>query len=370
MQDWKSSDLEQARRHAEDLCQELHEDQIEQLLSMEKFKAAASCNGETATINVKKLSGEARVEFFTMMEDMVMANRKKVSIPVAASKPVKAGPPTPVPKPATQTVVDEPVKVPENEAAHAPQHAAAPLPPAPVQKISEAAPAGPVDAPLPNAAPVEKTPEAAPAAPVDARLPKVGPVEKNSEAAPAAPLDAPLPKAAPVEKNSEAAPAAPDEERSQAPAPKVAPVQKNSNADLARLVEVKPSGHAGCSVADDPAVPATVPQPTMALQPAPDRTLELNGLQALMAAQKGREQQSLSLAQSAALTPATEKLDWSTHKKEGMRLKRLMEESSEGEKFPRMKKLFNEGSKEDSAQQMGGYYGINYIYIYILFFVQ
>ena len=90
MQDWKSSDLEQARRHAEDLCQELHEDQIEQLLSMEKFKAAASCNGETATINVKKLSGEARV---------VMANRKKVSIPVAASKPVKAGPPTPVPKP-------------------------------------------------------------------------------------------------------------------------------------------------------------------------------------------------------------------------------------------------------------------------------
>ena len=133
---------------------------------------------------------------------------------------------------------------------------------------------------------------------------------------------------------------------------------------------MKPSGHAGCSVADDPAVPATVPQPTMALQPAPDRTLELNGLQALMAAQKGREQQSLSLAQSAALTPATEKLDWSTHKKEGMRLKRLMEESSEGEKFPRMKKLFNEGSKEDSAQQMGGYYGINYIYIYILFFVQ
>ena len=242
-----------------------------QLLSMEKFKSAASCAGETGTIEVKKLSGDARVEFFTMVEDMVMANRKKVSIPgpvmapkpVAASEPVEAMPPAPVP---TETAVVEPAKVPESEAAH-----------------------GPLDAPLPKAA------------------------QENSEA----PLPAP---AAPVQKNSEAPPQA-------------VPVQKNSNADLARLAELKPVEPAAPSVAEDPskaAVPATLAPQSAALklQPAaPDRTLELNGLQALMAAQKGREQQRESLAHAATLTPATEKLDWTTHKKEGMGLKRLMEET-------------------------------------------
>ena len=97
--DWKSSDLDEGIRHAEYLCRELHEEQIMQLLSMEKFKAAASCKGETGTIEVKKLSGDARVEFFTMVEDMVI---KKVSIPgpvmarkpAAASEPVEAGPPS------------------------------------------------------------------------------------------------------------------------------------------------------------------------------------------------------------------------------------------------------------------------------------
>ena len=245
MQDWKSSDLEQGLQHAEELCQELHEEQIMQLLSMEKFKDAASCTGETATIVVKKLSEETRVEFFTMVEDMVMANRKKVSILLAASKPVKAGPPTAVPKPAAQTAMVEPAKVPQTESAVNPK--------------------------------------------------------------------APLPTAAPLQKNSEAAPAAPVQKTCEAPAPEVAPGQKNSNADLAMLAELKPSGPAAGSVA---------------MQPAPDRTLEMNGLQALMAAQKGREQQRLSLAQTAALTPATEKLDWGTHKKEGMRLKRLLEEIS------------------------------------------
>ena len=69
-----------------------------------------------------------------------------------------------------------------------------------------------------------------------------------------------------------------------------------------------------------------------------------------MTAQKKRDAAQLQQAASqprVVVTPATEKLDWSTHRKEGMRLKRLMEESSEGARFPHMQKLFNEGSKED-----------------------
>ena len=175
-----------------------------------------------------------------------------------------------------------------------------------------------------------------------------------------------------AQENSEAplpAPAAPVQKNSEAP-PQAVPVQKNSNADLARLAELKPVEPAAPSVAEDPskaAVPATLAPQSAALklQPAaPDRTLELNGLQALMAAQKGREQQRESLAHAATLTPATEKLDWTTHKKEGMRLKRLMEESTEGDKFPHMKKLFNEGSKEDSGGWMSVCHIITYMYIY------
>ena len=124
------------------------------------------------------------------------------------------------------------------------------------------------------------------------------------------------------------------------------PSFRRSDADLVMLAELKPVEPAAPSLPEDPpkpAVPATLaPQSTMALnlQPAaPDRTLELNGLQALMTAQKGREHQRLSLAHAATLTPATEKMDWTTHRKAGMRLKRLMEESSEGDKFPHMKNL-------------------------------
>ena len=44
---------------------------------------------------------------------------------------------------------------------------------------------------------------------------------------------------------------------------------------------------------------------------------------------------------------ALEKIDWTTHKKEGMRLKRLIEESCDGaQNFPYMAKMWA-GSKED-----------------------
>lgn len=43
------------------------------------------------------------------------------------------------------------------------------------------------------------------------------------------------------------------------------------------------------------------------------------------------------------------RIDWTTHKKEGVRLKRLMEESSEGASFPNMAKLWN-GTKEDGRE--------------------
>ena len=40
-------------------------------------------------------------------------------------------------------------------------------------------------------------------------------------------------------------------------------------------------------------------------------------------------------------------INWLTHKKEGMRLKRLMEESPDGKKFPHMQEMWN-GSTTDS----------------------
>jgi len=101
------------------------------------------------------------------------------------------------------------------------------------------------------------------------------------------------------------------------------------------------------SMAADPAASAGGP---------PDRTLELNGLQALMKNQKNREalQEQLALQNAEQFraqnpgpisinTPRVE-VNWSSHKREGMRLKRLMEESSEGNKFPHMQRLWNSGS--------------------------
>ncbi|CAL1164948.1 unnamed protein product [Cladocopium goreaui] len=89
----------------------------------------------------------------------------------------------------------------------------------------------------------------------------------------------------------------------------------------------------------------------------PDRTLELAGLQALMKNHETRLQiqnqnavaKAKQQAEGSPKGPAPTEVNWSSHKKEGMRLKRLMEESSEGAKFPHMQKLWG-GSAADRKQ--------------------
>ena len=129
--------------------------------------------------------------------------------------------------------------------------------------------------------------------------------------------------------------------------------------DDAKLDKAKPS-NAGSE--GDSALPAEVSQQSQppvfsTPQGPPDRTLELAGLQALMAQQKQREiEQHLSQQPPAGVATlpqpvnenGEERVDWTTHKKEGMRLKRLMEENAQGaSKFPHMAKMWS-GSKEDS----------------------
>ena len=87
-------------------------------------------------------------------------------------------------------------------------------------------------------------------------------------------------------------------------------------------------------------VPEVPPSATSVVPPTPtppqDRTLELAGLQALMEQQKLREH-----AEPLHVTTPKVEINWSSHKKEGMRLKRLMEESPDGSKFPHMKEMWN-----------------------------
>ncbi len=73
-----------------------------------------------------------------------------------------------------------------------------------------------------------------------------------------------------------------------------------------------------------------------------DRTLELAGLEALLK----QHDRSLAAPPTGANPPKSE-INWTTHKKDGMRLKRLMEESSEGQNFPHMKDMWK-GSAADT----------------------
>lgn len=68
-------------------------------------------------------------------------------------------------------------------------------------------------------------------------------------------------------------------------------------------------------------------------EPSNNRELELAGLEALVKQHQGI-QNSL-----AVNTPKVE-INWSTHRKEGMRLKRLMEESPNGSSFPHMVEMW------------------------------
>lgn len=75
----------------------------------------------------------------------------------------------------------------------------------------------------------------------------------------------------------------------------------------------------------------------LAAQP-PGRVLELRGLQALSDQHVAMQVQNKQVLED-------HKIKWTTHKNEGMRLKRLMEESGEGKKFPHMQRMFS-GTKE------------------------
>ena len=99
--------------------------------------------------------------------------------------------------------------------------------------------------------------------------------------------------------------------------------------------------------------PEAAPVPDTPSSGGPDRTLELAGLQALMKNQQNRDmlQAQLALqnaeqyrAQHPVINTPKVEVNWTTHRKEGMRLKRLMEESPEGSKFPHMQRLWNSGA--------------------------
>ena len=153
------------------------------------------------------------------------------------------------------------------------------------------------------------------------------------------------------------------------------PVQSRKDAAAQQItINLTPAGDAAKPAVAappiaDPQVPAPpVAAPKAAAMPPPpppakaqDRTLELAGLQALMEGQKQREQAAVAeeiskvqaqlvLASQNAAQPKTgqsHEISWSTHKKEGMRLKRLMEESADGPKnYPHMAKMWS-GTKED-----------------------
>ena len=86
--------------------------------------------------------------------------------------------------------------------------------------------------------------------------------------------------------------------------------------------------------------------PQRPAEPAQDRTLELAGLQALMEQQKAREQSAGSQMPPVQLETPQVTINWSSHRKEGMRLKRLMEESPDAAKYPHMVDMWNKGSAE------------------------
>lgn len=104
-------------------------------------------------------------------------------------------------------------------------------------------------------------------------------------------------------------------------------------------------------------VPEVHPSATSVVPPTPtppqDRALELAGLQALMEQQKLREH-----AEPLHVTTPKVEINWSSHKKEGMRLKRLMEESPDGSKFPHMKEMWNGSAAESLAS-------ITYLSVYV-----
>ena len=348
--DWKL--LSETRRldYAEKLAEELNESQINTL--MQKFGGVAT--GEIGRIDPVKLPEVERMNFFTMLEDFVISNRKKVPDPNAP--PIKLKPLQPEPKAAVQ-----PAQVPL-QLADSGQGAATKVPEQPAQPVKTPAVGKPME-------PAQTVQQPSKTQLVDASTAVAEPLQQQPSQTQADVSTVPEP----LQPGSNQDPV-----ESVQPKPTVAQVPAAAAESV--KVAVKPSSPlAGLTQHVAPAAaPAAEAAETSKMAPEsqaakagpPNRDLELAGLQALMTAQKQREAEALQQAHQVpriALTAQTEKIDWSTHKKEGMRLKRLCEESTEGERYPHMKKLFNEGSKEDwvrAGRMFSTIYEYTYIYIY------
>ena len=219
------------------------------------------------------------------------------------------------------------------------------------------------------------------------------PVEKPQVAAPVQQPQV----ATPVEKPQVAAPVAVGQKQPQVPEQPQVPTSVDQQQPAAAGLEQKqpeatPGQKTGDEVAaqalkDQAAAPSTadppqeklqVPAPDLAAKPLkapekaaftplpggpPDRTLELAGINALMQQQKQREAQVQSEAEINAILAGravhitaprvdVSGVNWSSHKKEGMRLKRLMEESADGKNFPHMTQMW-QGSMAEPWQQLG-----------------
>ena len=107
-------------------------------------------------------------------------------------------------------------------------------------------------------------------------------------------------------------------------------------------LQMLPDRQVETSVAEpSPTVPPPAAPVAEAASPAsegpPNRELELAGMEALM---KQHEAVQNSLADMTVNTNKVEIINWSSHRKEGMRLKRLLEESPNGVDFPHMKEMW------------------------------
>ena len=339
--DWKL--LPETRLdYAEKLAEELDENQINTL--MQHFDGVAK--GEVGCIDPAKLPEQDQLNFFTMLEDFVMSNRKKLPDPNAP--PIKLKPLQPKESKPEVTPV---VQMAESLQPAEPGQAATTKVPEPVQSAQpDVTPKVPVQPPQPDV--TTKVPVQPPQPDVTTKVPE-----------PVQPAQPDVTTKVPVQ------PAEPDvTTKVQPPEPEAVVPSAGAQPAQPALQPSTPAVATGLPqhvpAAAEPA-PAVISLKTAAnaqsLAAQPNRELELAGLQALMSAQKQREAAAASAEQErsqealqrahqvprVALTAASEKIDWSTHKREGMRLKRLCEDSAEGERYPHMRKLFNEGSKED-----------------------
>ena len=82
-----------------------------------------------------------------------------------------------------------------------------------------------------------------------------------------------------------------------------------------------------------------------------------------MEQQKAREQSEGSqMMPPVQLATPQVTINWSSHRKEGMRLKRLMEESPEAVKYPHMLEMWNKGSADSwsSVSRFFRYFQISF----------